>query len=179
VLDRAGERFVLFGHSMGALLAHDLAERLCDAGRPPEQLVVSAYRPPHLAARRQPDPPVADMSDEDLRSYLAVRAGTPREILDLPELMRLVLPVLRADLTLCQSYRDTPRPPLPVPITAFGGAGDGVATVAELAAWAQRSSAGFRMEIFPGGHHYLFDDVAAVTGALASTLADPPGVMLR
>ncbi|MEV5718773.1 thioesterase domain-containing protein [Amycolatopsis mediterranei] len=174
VLGRAGDRFAVFGHSMGAILAHDLTHRLCAAGRPPEHLIVSAHRAPQLAARRRWDRPAAEMSGDDLRGYLADRAGTPREVLDLPELMDLVLPVLRADLALCQSYQDTARTPLPVPLSAFGGADDPEAGAGELAAWSDRTSAGFRMRLLAGGHGYLFEDVPAVHAALRAALADPP-----
>lgn len=174
VLDRAGARFVVFGHSMGAILAHELTHRLCAAGRPPERLIVSAHRAPQLVAGRRWDRPAAEMSDDDLRDYLADRAGTPREILDLPELMELVLPVLRADLALCQSYADTARPPLPVPFHVFGGKDDPEAGAEDLAAWADRTSARFRLRILPGGHNYLFDDAPAVHTLLRAVLTEPP-----
>lgn len=169
VLERAGERYVLLGHSMGALLAHDLAMALTEAKRPPEQLIVSAYRPPHL--RRRLEDPVARMTDEDLRDYLADRAGTAPEILDIPELMAMVLPVLRADLMLCQSYQYVARPPLPVPISAFGGADDPGVTPEQLAAWEQRTAGEFRMRILPGGHHYLLTSGTAVIEELRAALS--------
>jgi surfactin synthase thioesterase subunit len=170
VLDRAGERFALFGHSMGALLAHDLAHLLTAHGRPPEHLVVSAHVPPQLTAQRQWDIAAAEMSDVDLRGYLAEWAGTPKEILDQPELMEVVLPVLKADLILCQSYVDTPRPVLPMPVTALAGADDGQVSADELASWSARTSAGFRMRILPGGHDYLYDDAPTVLGLISAAL---------
>jgi surfactin synthase thioesterase subunit len=172
VLAHAGAHFALFGHSMGALLAHDLAYALSERGRPPTHLIVSAHLPPHLVHQHRWELSAADMSDVDLRAYLEEQVGTPPAILDLPELMDLVLPILRADLGLCQSYRHTPRPPLPIPITALGGDNDPVVTGDLLARWSERTSGGFRLRILPGNHHYVYDDVAAITGAVSSALLE-------
>lgn len=172
VLARAGRRFALFGHSMGALLAYELAQALTERGRPPIHLIVSALLPPHLIHRRQWKLPVGDMSDADLRAYLEDEGGTPTEILDLPDLLDIVLPTLRADLGLCQSYRYTPQPPLPIPITAFGGDSDPVVTGDLLAGWSERTDGGFRLGLLPGNHHYVYDDVAAITSAVSSALTE-------
>lgn len=171
LLARAAERFVLFGHSMGALLAFELAHRLTELGRPPAHLVVSAHVPPQLLHLREPLPPAARMTDPYLRDYLARTAGAPAELLDLPELMELVLPVLRGDLTLCARYRSPSRPPLSVPITAFGGDVDPVARPEVLADWAEHTTATFAARAFPGGHGYLHDDPAAVATAVVSAAA--------
>jgi surfactin synthase thioesterase subunit len=172
VLNHVGGRFALFGHSMGALLADDLAYALSQRGRPPDHLVVSAHLPPHLLHLRRWEPRVTEMSDADLRDYLAEVGGTPRAVLDEPELMELVLPGLRADLELCQSYPYTSRRPLPIPITALGGDADPAVTPELLARWADRTSAAFRMVVLPGGHHYLHEDLAATVDAVSSALLD-------
>lgn len=172
LLARAGTRFVLFGHSMGALLAFELAHRLAELGRPPAHLVVSAHVPPHLLHLREPFPPADLMTDPYLRDYLARTAGAPAELLDLPELMELVLPVLHADLTLCAGYRVRSRSALTVPITAFGGDADPIARPDVLACWAGHTTAGFTARTFPGGHGYLHDDPAAVATAVVSAAVD-------
>lgn len=163
MLEHAGERFALFGHCMGALLAYELAHALTDAGHPPAHLIVSAHQPPALMPKRlRPE----EMSDVELGDFLAEQAGAPREILDLPEIMELLLPVVRADLALCQSYVDTPKPPLPVPITAFGASEDPHITSDVLARWADLTTAGFRLTIIPGGHDYVYHDAAAMAATL-------------
>jgi surfactin synthase thioesterase subunit len=168
LLARAGARYALFGHSMGAILAFELAHRLTELGRPPAHLVVSAHVPPHLLHLREPFPAPEGMTEPYLRDYLARTAGASAELLDLPELMELVLPVLRADLTLCAGYRPRPRPALTVPVTAFGGDADPVARPGAMACWAVHTTAGFVTRTFPGGHGYLHDDPAAIATAVAS-----------
>lgn len=171
LLARAGERFVLFGHSMGAVLAFEVAHRLAELGRPPAHLVVSAHVPPHLLHLREPLPPVDRMTDPYLRDYLARTAGAPADLLELSELMELVLPVLRADLTLCAGYRPPSRPALTVPITAFGGDADLIARPDVLADWAGYTTAEFAARTFPGGHGYLHDDQAVIATAVVSATA--------
>lgn len=168
-----GPRYALFGHSMGALLAHDVACALAAAGRPPTHLIVSAHVPAHLMALKPLPTHVARMSDPDLRDYLAANGGLTGEQLDDEELLAIVLPLLRADLTVCESYRWTPRPPLDFPITALGGEHDPNAPGALLARWSELTTAGFRCRLLPGGHHYLYDNPAAVAGVLSEILLDP------
>jgi surfactin synthase thioesterase subunit len=172
ILDHAGERFALFGHCMGALLAYELAHTLTEAGRPPAHLIVSAHLPPSLMPlprlRLRPEA----MSDVELGDFLTNQAGAPSEIVDLPEIMELLLPAVRADLALCQSYEDTRRPPLTMPVTAFGASAERDITAHVLARWADLTNAGFRMKILPGGHDYVYQDVPAVAEALSETLLE-------
>jgi surfactin synthase thioesterase subunit len=170
----AGPRYAVFGHSMGALLAYDLACALAAAGRPPTHLIVSAHVPAHLMALKPRPTHVARMSDLDLRDYLAANGGLAGEQFEDEDLLAILLPLLRADLTVCESYRWTPRPPLDVPVTALGGEHDPNAPGALLARWSELTAAGFRRRLLPGGHHYLYDNPAAVAGALSEILRDPP-----
>jgi surfactin synthase thioesterase subunit len=169
----AGQRFALFGHSMGALLAYDLA---CALGRPPAHLIVSAHVPAHLLALKPRRTDVARMSDPQLRDYLARNGGLDGELLGNAELLEILLPLLRADLTVCESYRWTPRPRLAVPITALGGADDPNAPARLLGQWSELTTGGFRCALLPGGHHYLFDDPAAAADAVSAALLEPPEV---
>lgn len=174
VRPETGQPFALFGHSMGALLAYDLACVLAADGRPPAHLIVSAHVPAHLMELKPLRTHVARMSDVDLRDYLAANGGLGGEQFDDEDLLSILLALLRADLTVCESYRWTPRPPLDVPITALGGKTDPNAPERLLTRWSELTVAGFRCRLMPGGHQYLYDDPAAAAGAVAETLLDPP-----
>ncbi|WP_235030415.1 thioesterase II family protein [Nonomuraea solani] len=165
LLERAtGDRpFALFGHSMGALLAYELTHQLIAYGRPPVHLIVSGYAPPHLPY----DPAyqiVHQMPDPRLVAHIEALQGTAGEVLDHPELLELLLPVIRADYELCETYRFEDRPPLPVALTALGGADDPEAGEKTLPAWRELTAASFTVDIFPGGHFYLHAHLDEVTG---------------
>lgn len=145
--------FAFFGHSMGALVAFELARLLHGRGLPgPAHLFVSGRRAPQLPA----DWPITyDLPDAEFVEYLRSLNGTPAEVLDHPELLELMLPLLRADFCVAETYDYRPGPALDCPITAFGGAGDAEVSRAEVEAWAAQTSASFLARIMPGDHFFL------------------------
>jgi medium-chain acyl-[acyl-carrier-protein] hydrolase len=146
--------FAFFGHSMGALISFELARYLRrEYGQCPEHLFVSAHRAPQVPM--QPAAARSALSDEDLIKKLHELGGTPAEVLAQTELMRLVLPTIRADFQLCDSYDYQPEAPLKCPITAFGGLHDRVVSRAELEAWKAQSLSSFRLHMLPGNHFFL------------------------
>jgi medium-chain acyl-[acyl-carrier-protein] hydrolase len=165
--------FVLFGHSMGALLAFEVCRRLGRAGAPlPRHLVVSARRAPHIAHDR---PPIASLPDAELARVLVERYdGVPAPVLREPELMALFLPTLRADIRALEAYRFEPGPPLALPITALAGDRDPNAPVAEVGAWREHTSARFALHTFEGGHFFIHARRAAVIEHLARAALAPP-----
>lgn len=88
-----------------------------------------------------------------------------------PALQELLLPVLRADLTICETYGDLREEPLPCPFTVLGGAEDGTVTKAELSAWREHKAAEFELRMFPGEHLYLRDVEQQIAEAVTRTLA--------
>lgn len=149
-----GSAYALFGHSVGAIVAFELAHALIARGAPaPSRLFASASAAPALRDDRARAEP---MSDEALLGELRRLGGTPEEALAEPELMALVLPALRADFLMSGFYARRPRAPLPCPITALGGAQDDVAPQA-IAAWEAETSAGFAMRLFEGGHFFIHE----------------------
>lgn len=145
--------FAFFGHSMGALIGFELARSLWAEGLDgPVHLVVSAFRAPHL-----PDPhdAVHDLPDADLALRLRKLGGTPLEVLQEPELMDLMLPLLRADLSICETYVHRHGEPLACSLTAFGGAADPEVSREELEGWQSHVRGPFELHIFPGGHFFL------------------------
>jgi surfactin synthase thioesterase subunit len=149
LLDRP---LAIFGHSMGALLAYEVARELRRRGRVPlSALVVSACRAAHLRTELKPVP----RDDAELAGLLRSWGGTPPELLKDEEFLALVLPPFRADLLLCDAYRYRPGTPLDIPMTALAAVDDEVAPVRDVAAWSAYSTRWRGIHVVPGGHFYL------------------------
>jgi surfactin synthase thioesterase subunit len=145
--------FALFGHSMGGLLSFELTRELRRRGLPqPRQLFVSAFRAPHLP---DPDPPMHNMPDADLVEELKRLNGTPAEVLADPELLRMLLPTLRADASVCETYAHAPEAPLDLPLAVFGGLGDPKITQAELEEWRTHTRGPCALRMIPGDHFFV------------------------
>jgi medium-chain acyl-[acyl-carrier-protein] hydrolase len=155
---------------MGALIGFELARALrADGVTPPAHLIVSGFRGPHLPDRH----PIAhDLPDADLLARLRALGGTPPEILREPELMELLLPLLRADLGICETYVYGDLEPLACSLTALGGADDLEVDREELASWQSHVRGPFSIHIFPGGHFFLQTAQALVLRILARDLRD-------
>src|SRR5664279_941119 len=144
--------YVFVGHSMGALVSFELARMLRARHLSgPEHLVVSGHRAPQLPHRR---PPVHGEPASVLLKRLMELDGTPPEVLEEPELMELILPRLRADLAVCETYSYRPEAPLPCSITALGGTSDPEVDRDDLQAWSEQTSSAFSFHTFPGGHFF-------------------------
>ncbi|MEV0407203.1 alpha/beta fold hydrolase [Actinoallomurus sp. NPDC050550] len=161
--------FALFGHSMGALAAFEFARRLREGGRPmPVHLFVSARPAPHLPPPRSG---AHLLSDDRLLERVRELGGTPPEVLADARLMRLVLPVLRADFAVNDGYLHRPGQPLDCPVSALGGRADAEISPAALAGWRTHTTGSFRMRLFEGGHFYLRDEPEAVLRLVRDTLS--------
>jgi surfactin synthase thioesterase subunit len=160
--------FVFFGYSLGALIGFELARSLRREGIDgPVHLVVAAFRAPHL-----PDPhrPVHDLPDADLVARLRELGGTPPEVLREPELMSLLLPLLRADLSVSETYVHRQEDPLDCSLTAFGAADDLEVSLEEVSAWRSHTRGPFELRIFPGGHFFIQTAQALMLRSLAHDL---------
>ncbi len=91
----------------------------------------------------------------------------PTEALDNVELMNLLLPVLRADIAICETYVYSEEPPLPCPITALGGENDREVSLTDLEAWRDQTVGPFQICLFPGDHFFIRHDEASVVEAVA------------
>ena len=167
--------YALFGHSLGALLACELTRVFAADGRPPVHLFVSGAAAPAVPRTR---PAVHAAPDEDVLAELRSLNGTPPELLADEELMGLMLPTLRADFAVLETYEHRPGPPLPVPITAFGGSADPAVPPAALTGWRRESAVGARVHVLPGDHFFLHDAAAEVAAAVAGALG-PARAALR
>lgn len=159
--------FALFGHSMGALLCFDLIRKLRRQAIAPLHLFAGSHRAPHLPDMNQQ---LHAVPDSQLLSELRRLGGTPEGVLQNHEVISLMLPKLRADLALSETYIYRPEAPFNHPITVFGGTEDTEVNVMELEAWRQHTHAGFCLKMLPGGHFFLRDNVQALLLELAQVM---------
>jgi medium-chain acyl-[acyl-carrier-protein] hydrolase len=145
--------FAFFGHSMGALISFELARQLrrSDAAMP-VRLFVSGHQAPHLPDR---NPPLHALPEPEFIARLRELNGTPEEVLQHAELLQLLVPILRADFAVCETYVYRAEPPLACPISAFSGLGDDYVDREELEAWREQTMGAFSIRMFPGDHFYL------------------------
>ncbi len=169
ILPRIHGPYALFGHSLGALLAFEIAHALRDAGAPPPlALIASGTAAP--TRREDYERGFADpKSDEELKAQLRDLQGTPPEVLANQELMELTLPILRADFLMCGRYAYRQRPPLECALHVLGGADDR-ASQGQLVAWQREGRGSFILDMLPGGHFFLHEHEARVLRLLASQL---------
>jgi medium-chain acyl-[acyl-carrier-protein] hydrolase len=159
--------YAMFGHSMGALVTFELARRLRRESRPmPLCLFASACRAPQ---RRVPHAPSGRMVE--LLRRIKLLGGTPDEVLSNPELLGLVLPTLRADFHLVDTYTYRAEPPLPCPIVALCGKDDPEATPDEAEQWRHQTSAAFDLVQLPGGHFNINEERDLLLAAIGRAFA--------
>jgi medium-chain acyl-[acyl-carrier-protein] hydrolase len=145
--------FAFFGHSLGALIGFELARQIRrQYGVHPVRLFASAGRAPQIPHRA---PPIHTLPDNQFLAELRRLNGTPRELLDHEELMEVMLPILRADFALYETYLYSTEPPLNCPISAFGGLQDRRVSASDLDAWRSQTSASFSLRMVPGDHFFL------------------------
>lgn len=163
-----GPAFLLFGHSMGALIAYELARRLRSEGRHgPVRLYVSAHRAPHLASR---DPPIHHLPEREFVAELGRLNGTPADVLGNAELRELMLPMLRADFTLSETYVHASGELLECSILAFAGEDDDVVESHAMLPWKEHTRGTFALRTLPGDHFFLHSARELVLAALHEDL---------
>jgi surfactin synthase thioesterase subunit len=153
--------FAFFGHSMGALVAFELARVLRGSfAESPAHVFVAAFRAPQTGAK---SPPLYNLPDDEFVAAIQERfGGIPSQIAESPEFRELFLPALRADVTAVETYNYHSEPPLECPITALAGVEDRQATAANMAGWRSQTVGEFSQKMFPGGHFFVVEQSADV-----------------
>ena len=165
MLDRP---YALFGHSLGGLISFELCHRLRELGlRQPDALFVSAYRSPERRSKRaiMHALPEAEFIRE-LRDY----GGLPEQILDFPEVLQLLLPTVRADFSLFETYIYRERAPLDLPIFGFSGTDDCIVPASEMTDWRDKTHAGFAAQEIEGDHFFIATREEELTAKIAQSL---------
>jgi pyochelin biosynthetic protein PchC len=161
--------FALFGHSMGAVVAFEVARALeHQHGQVPVGLFASGRRAPSTHR----DENVHRGGDNRLLHEVARLAGTPSQLIVDEEVRQMLLPALRADYKAVETYVWRSGQALTCPIWALVGDADPLTTEDEAAAWAGHTTGGFELRVFPGGHFYLADHVPQLVALVSEKLAD-------
>lgn len=148
--------YAFFGHSMGAFVAFELSRELRRRNHPlPKVLIISGARAPHVP---DPDPPMHELPEDSLLEELKRLGGIPEEIFNQPEFLSLLLPVLRSDLSVCETYEYEDESPLDCPISVYGGEADAKVRPEHLGLWKTQTKQDFRVRIFPGNHFFFLKD---------------------
>jgi medium-chain acyl-[acyl-carrier-protein] hydrolase len=159
--------YVLYGHSMGALIAFELARAISRTNLlPPKLCMVSGRVAPHLPSLTSMNNASTEVLLEGLRQF----SGTSEEFLASRELMDVFIPILRADLGITENYNYYSSPKLSVPIIAFGGLEDPSVPVDALQAWGDHTVGEFKSEFFPGNHFFNFNNLSSFLQVISQHL---------
>ncbi|MFJ6382644.1 thioesterase II family protein [Kitasatospora sp. NPDC092039] len=164
---------VLFGHSMGAVVAFEVARRLEAAGRPAARLVVSGRRGPAIGLG--PSEGVHLLGDDAITAEIRRLDGSSSIVLDDPDLMAAALPALRADYRAIETYCAEQDAVVSCPITSLTGDRDLKTSIAEAEDWRAHTTGAFDLQVFPGGHFFLTEEMPRVIGLLDGHLSEAVG----
>ncbi len=168
ILPHLDKPFAFFGHSMGGLVSFELTRLLRrEYNLTPVHLFISGRRAPQILDL---DPPIHALPEPEFLQELRRLNGTPEAVLQNVELMQLLLPILRADFAVLETYVYISEPPLACPISVFGGLQDLEVSYEGLEAWREQTSASFSLEMLPGDHFFIHSAQPLLLKSLAQEL---------
>ncbi|MBD2411998.1 putative thioesterase [Nostoc calcicola FACHB-389] len=163
--------FAFFGHSMGGLISFELTRLLrLEYNLKPFHLFISACRAPQIPRTK---PPIHTLPDPELLEELRTLNGTPKAVLENPELMEIFLPILRADFAVLETYIYTPQQPLECPITIFGGWQDKEVSHESLQAWQELGMSTFSLQMLDGDHFFIHSHQNSLLKLISQELQIP------
>ena len=160
--------FCFFGHSVGGMMSYELAHAVFEEfGAEVKHLFVSGTRAPHLA-RVMAD--IHSLPDDQFLEQLKALNGTPPEVLENPEIIRIMMTTLRADFKIAETYHCSTKPPLSCPITAFGGLEDTEVPPDALEEWKTHTTSSFDLWQLPGDHFFIHSSESLVLQVLSQQI---------
>lgn len=171
--------FAFYGHSLGAKIAFEAARELRRRGHAgPSHLFVGACHAPQLP---WPYPAVHLLEDGQFIREMQTRyGGIPIQVIEDAELRALLVPLLKADVRLVETYHYRPEPPLDCAITAFGGSADNTVNQSAIEAWQHQTSRTFRLHTVPGDHFFVQSARDRLLATIAAELSlQSPGLAVH
>lgn len=160
-----GIPYILFGHSLGARVAYELANQLNLKEAPlPMSLVVSGSPAPH---KRRCETPTFDLPDDEFIDEVLRLNGTPTEVTQNYELMSLILPLLRADFKIAETYI-AEKNIIPLPIVVFSGESDPFVKLDDIRAWQELTDYEVETNMLPGDHFFINEHTQFLTGRISA-----------
>jgi medium-chain acyl-[acyl-carrier-protein] hydrolase len=160
--------YAIFGHSLGAIIAFELARKLRKIQREaPNHLFVSASPSPHLMGK---EGRTSGLSDQEFVERLRTLNGTPRQVLENKELLQVLLPTLRADFSVLENYEYIEADRLESKITVYGGTQDPETNLEQLEAWRGQTRSLFKVQLIPGDHFFLHSAQALLLRSIRQEL---------
>ncbi|RAG87110.1 thioesterase [Streptacidiphilus pinicola] len=162
--------YVLFGHSLGGLLAYEVARRVEAQGlREPLAVLISGARAPQTPSLRT----MSDVDEDRLLDWIAANGGLPQEILSYPSFVAEILRAVRTDLRYAEQYLEPDPTRLRSPLHVFAGADDAITPPAYVPLWERCAGGDFRVTTLPGGHAFPHTDPAALLRHVQDLLPRP------
>ncbi len=144
--------FVFFGHGMGALVSYELSRRLQAKHQlRPQVLLVSGHAAPHIPRQSV----IHQLPHQQFWDRLMQLNGTPKDILQHPELLELLTPILRADFAVCETYGYDDSIVLDCPMVVYGGQDDPSVAADQLDLWRKHTRNSCQIKLMAGDHFYL------------------------
>ena len=159
--------FVLFGHSLGSVLAFEITKKLEAEQFAPQLLVLSGRPPPKFGLKMSP---ISHLADKELIEELHKLEGTDSRILENAELMELLLPIIRTDFRISESYKGSADSKINSPLIAIGSKNDPWINEIEFNEWKDYSKNTTKIQFFPGGHFYLREHLDILSEFLNSQI---------
>jgi surfactin synthase thioesterase subunit len=175
VVAEAPQEVVLFGHSFGSIVGFEVARTLSERGVPVRRLFASSCVDPHAMAAEVRT--VHQVPDEVLLDLLVGHGGIDEELVEEPELLEVMLPIIRHDTRLGEVHRPHPGAVVDAPVTAVGGTDDPTVSRADLVGWGDCTTADCTVEFVPGGHFHVMEhpqNIAALLTAETGAALDHP-----
>jgi medium-chain acyl-[acyl-carrier-protein] hydrolase len=169
ILPHLNQPFAFFGHSMGGIVSFELTRLLSkEYNVSPVYLFISGCRAPQI---QDLDPPIHNLPEAEFIEELHRLNGTPKAVLENAELMELVLPTLRADFAMLETYNYFGDTPLNCPIAVFGGLQDNEVSYEDLQAWKIQTNQAFSLEMFEGDHFFIDSARSLLLTSITSKLS--------